>query len=171
MVNWDDIINNQLTMGRLRLLIYALNAEQRRRENGEEERRPGLIPPAVRGVRPVVPRFKHWGGFQEENYYLDNTARGRSRPFPAPQPFIQVHHRFQPHNLPHCLACGFGGYVDPNVPFSPRINNPLPQVPNPQQYVQPLPPPQDQDSGAESSSSESSNSEGNTSLEAQPSTP
>ena len=133
MAAWDDIINNRLTMGRSRLLMYAMNAE-RRRENGEE-RRLGLIPPAGRGIRPVVPRFEHFGGFWEENFYLNNTARGRSRPFPAPQPFIQIHHGFQPHSLPHCLACGFGGYADPNIPFPPRIKNPPPWVPNPQQYV------------------------------------
>ena len=69
------------------------------------------------------------------------------------------------------MACGFGGYANPNIPCSPRVNNPWPQVPNPQQYVPPLPPPQDQDSAAESSSSESSDSEGNASLEAQPGTP
>ena len=94
MADWDDIINNRLTMGRLRPLIYALNAARRRRENGEEERRSGLIPSAGRGTRPVVvvPRFEHFGGFQEENYYLDNTARGRSRPFPTPHPFLQIHH-------------------------------------------------------------------------------
>ena len=61
MANWDDITNNQLTMGRSRLLCYAVNTERRRRENGEEERRPGLIPPAGRGIRPVVSRFEHWG--------------------------------------------------------------------------------------------------------------
>ena len=173
MADWDDIINNRLTMGRSRPLIYALNAAQRRRENGEEERRPGLIPPAGRGIRPVVevPRFEHFGGFQEENYYLDNTARGRSRPFPAPRPFLQIHHQFQLHSLPHCMAHGFGGYANPNIPCSPRVNNPPLWVPNPEQYVQPLPPPQDQDSGAESSSSESSDSEENASLDAQPGTP
>ena len=62
MANWDDIINNRLTMGRSRLLCYAVNVERRRRENGEEERRPGLIPPAGRGIRPVVLRFEHWEG-------------------------------------------------------------------------------------------------------------
>ena len=75
------------------------------------------MPPAGRGIRPIVPRYGHWGGFWEENFYLNNTARGRSRPFPAPQPFIQIHHRFQPHSLPCCLAHGLGGYADPNVPF------------------------------------------------------
>ena len=124
-------------MGRSRLLTYTVNAERRRRENGEE-RRPGLIPPAGRGIRPIVPRFEHWGGLQEENFYLNNTTRGRSRPFPAPWPFIQIHHRYQPNSLPHCLTGGFGGYADPNIHF-PRINNPPPQAPNPQQYVQPPP--------------------------------
>ena len=128
MANWDDIINNHLTMGRLRLLTYAVNAERRRRENGEE-RRPGLMPPAGRGIRPIVLRFEHWGGLWEENFYLNNTARGRSRPFPAPQPFIQIHHRYQPHSLPCCLTGGFG-YVGPNIHF-PRINNPPPQAPEP----------------------------------------
>ena len=81
-------------MGRSRPLIYALNAARRRRENGEEERRLGLRPHAGSRIWPVVvvPRFKHFGGFWEENYYLDNTARGRSRPFPAPHPFLQIHH-------------------------------------------------------------------------------
>ena len=154
-------------MGRSRLLMYAMNAE-RRRENGEE-RRPGLMPPAGRGIRPIVPRFEHWGGLQEENFYLHNTARGRSRPFPAPWPFIQICHRFQPHSLPRCLSGGFGGYADPNICFL-RINNPLPWAQNPQQYVHPPPPPQDQESGAESSSSESSDWGGN-SLEAHHSMP
>ena len=69
------------------------------------------------------------------------------------------------------MACGFGGYANPNIPCSPRVNNPPLWVPNPQHYVPPLPPPQDQDSGAESSSSDSSDSEGNASLDAQPGTP
>ena len=56
MANCNDIINNQLTMGRSRLLCYAVNVERRRRKNGEEERRLGLIPPAGRGIRPVVLR-------------------------------------------------------------------------------------------------------------------
>ena len=133
MADWDDIINNRLTMGRSRPLIYALNAAWRRRENGEEERRLGLIPPAGREIRPVVvlPRFEHLGGFWEENYYLDNTARGRSRPFPTPCPFLQIHHRFQLHSLLHCMAHGFGGYVNPNIPCSPRVNNPPLQILNP----------------------------------------
>ena len=130
MANWDDIINNRLMMGRSRPLCYAVNSERRRRENGEEERRPGLIPPAGRGIRPLVPRFEHWEGLREENFYLNNTARGRSRPFPVPWPFLQIHHRYQPHSLPHCLTGGFC-HVGPNVHF-PRINNPPPQAPNPQ---------------------------------------
>ena len=148
MADWGDIINNRLTMGRSRPLIYALNAAQRRREKCKDERRLGLIPPAGRGIRLVfvVPRFKHFGEFQEENYCLDNTARGRSRPFPAPHPFLQIHHQFQLHSLPHCMAHGFGGYMNPNIPCSPRVNNPPLQVPNPQHYVPPPPPPQDQDS-------------------------
>ena len=37
------------------------------------------------------------------------------------------------------MAHGFGGYADPNIPCSPRVNNPPLWVPNPQQYVQPFP--------------------------------
>ena len=130
MVSWDNIINNQLTMGRSRLLCYAVNVEQRRRENGEEERRLGLIPPAGRGIRPVAPRFEQWEGLRVENFYLNNTARGRSRPFPAPQPFLQIHHRYQPHSLRHCLTGRFG-HVGPNIHFL-RIKYPPHQAPNPQ---------------------------------------
>ena len=37
-------------MGRSRQLCYAVNAERRRRENGEEERQPGLMPLLGRGL-------------------------------------------------------------------------------------------------------------------------
>ena len=89
MANWDDIINNWLTMGRSRQLCYAMNAERRRRENGEEERRPGVMPLLGRGIRPVVPRFQQWDGFQAENFNFNHMARGRSRSFPTPQPFFK----------------------------------------------------------------------------------
>ena len=68
MANRDDIMQNRLTMGRARQLCYAMNAKRRRRENEEEERRPGVMPLLGRGIRPVVPRFQHWGGLQEENF-------------------------------------------------------------------------------------------------------
>ena len=54
MANWDDIMNNRLTMGRLRQLCYATNAERRRRENEEEERRPGTRPLLGRGLGPYL---------------------------------------------------------------------------------------------------------------------
>ena len=46
MAEWEDIINNRLTMGRARWITYAANA--RRREE-EEERRPGARPLTGRG--------------------------------------------------------------------------------------------------------------------------
>ena len=55
MAEWDDIINNCLTMGRGRWLTYAANAERRWRE--EEERRPGARPLAGRVERPELTRF------------------------------------------------------------------------------------------------------------------
>ena len=44
LAEWDDIINNRLTMGRGRWLCYAANAERRQRESEETERRPGVRP-------------------------------------------------------------------------------------------------------------------------------
>ena len=41
MANWDDIINNYITMGRARIQCYELNLARRRREEELEERRPG----------------------------------------------------------------------------------------------------------------------------------
>ena len=113
MANWDSIMNNRLTMGRARQLCYALNAERRRREE-EEEGRPGAIPLIGRQIRPVIPRFQHWDGFWEENFYP--SARGRSRSYPIPWPFLQIHYRRQPHSLPCCLTGGFG-HVAPTFIF------------------------------------------------------
>ena len=153
MANWDDIMNNRLTMGQVRQLCYAMNAARRRRENGEEERRPGVMPLLGRGIRPVVLQFQHWDGFPEENYNYNYSTRGRSRSFPAPQPYLEI--RRQPHSLPCCLAAGFG-HVAPNAWFPPRLNCPPLCTPNPPHYVPPPPPPpQDQtDSKTESTSSE-----------------
>ena len=132
-------------------------------KNEGEERRPGVMPLLDRGIRPMVPRFQQWEGLREEDFYLYNMARGRSRPFPTPQQFLQMHYRTHPHSLPHCLAAGFG-HVAPNAQFPPRLNSPPLHTPNPTSLCSTPPPPQDQDSGAESSSSESSDSEGATPL-------
>ena len=82
MANWDDIINNRITMGRARHMCYVLNVV-RRREEEMEERRVGTNPFIDRGIRPVVPRFNHWERVLGNNNY-GNAARGRSRSFPAP---------------------------------------------------------------------------------------
>ena len=39
MANWEDIMDNRLTMDRSRWLCYATNVERRQRENEEAERR------------------------------------------------------------------------------------------------------------------------------------
>ena len=54
MANWEDIINNRLTRGRVRWVTYAANA--RRREE-EEERRPGARPLTGREGGPNLPDF------------------------------------------------------------------------------------------------------------------
>ena len=138
MAEWEDIINNRLTMGRGRSLTYAANAERRQRE--EEERRPGARPLAGRGVGPKPPRFLQWERLREENFQR-TMQRGRSRPTFMPRPFIQIHHAYVPLNLPHYPVARFGqfGYVIPNAPVCPRVNNPRPCLPCPQSNVSPLP--------------------------------
>ena len=111
MAEWEDIINNRLTMGRSRWLTYAANAERRRRED-EEERRPGARPPTG-GGRPEPPRFLHWESLREENFQR-TMLRGWSRPTFMPRPFIQVHHTFQP-QFPAAMY-GLFGHVNPNAP-------------------------------------------------------
>ena len=55
MDNWEDIINNHLTMGRSRWLCYGINKERRRRENEELEGRLGVRPSIDgRGESPRV---------------------------------------------------------------------------------------------------------------------
>ena len=76
MANWEDVINNRITMGRARQLCYALNAARRRREEEMDgsssgiERRPGINPLLCGGIRPVIPRFNHW-----ERVLGDNNSR------------------------------------------------------------------------------------------------
>ena len=164
MANWEDIMENHITMGRGRWLCYASNAERRRRESEELEGRPGTRPLVGRGVGPKPPRFLHWERLQEENFHR-TMARGRSRPTFTPRPFLQTHHGYLPHRLPHYTAAGFG-HVDPNIPCPPRVKNPWPHLPCPQPHVLPLPPPQDQEVNAESSPSESSDTEEGDSLKA-----
>ena len=117
MTNWDDIINNRITMGRARHLCYVLNVAQRRREEEMEERRLGINPLIGRGIRPMVPRFNHWEGVPGNNNYR-YAAQWRSRSFPAT---LQLDIRRQPHSQPHCLTAGFG-YVVPNAQFLPGLN-------------------------------------------------
>ena len=165
MAEWDDIINNHLTMGRARWLTYATNAE-RRRENEEEERRPGARPLAGRGERPKLPRIAQGERLREENFQRV-MQRGRNRPAFMPRPFIQVDHAYTPLPMPHHLAARYGqfGYVDPNAPVCPRVNSPRPHFPCPQSHVLPPLLPLDPEASTGSSSEESSNSEGGNSLE------
>ena len=167
MANWEDIMNNRLTMGRGRWLTYAANAERRQRENEEVERRPGARPLVGRGVRPKPPRYLQWERLREENVQR-TMQRGRSGPTFMPRPFLQIHHAYVPHHLPCCTVAGFGqfGYVDPNILCPPRVNNPRPCLLCPQSYVLPPPLPQDQETSTESSSAESSDAEEGDSLKA-----
>ena len=163
MAEWDDIINNCLTMGRGRWLTYAANAERWREE---EERRPGARPLAGRGERPKPPRFIQWEKVREKNFQW-TMQRGRSQPAFMPRPFIQIHHAYMPLHLPHYPVARYGqfGYVDPNAPVCPRVNNPRPHLSCPQSYVSPPPLPLDPEVSTGSSSKESSDSEEGNSLE------
>ena len=119
MVNGDSIINNRVTMGRVRPLCLAMNALRRRREEGQEERRPGVIPFLGRGIVPVEPRLNQQERVPGRNANI-NTARGRSRSYPAPLPNI---FRSQPQNQP-CYLAAWLGYVASNAHLPSRINPP-----------------------------------------------
>ena len=119
MANWDSVINNRVTMGRVRSLCLAMNTLRRRREEGEEERRPGVIPFLGRGIVPVEPNLNQQERVPGRNGNI-NMARGRSRSYPAPPPNI---FRSQPHSQPCCLAMGLG-YVASNACLLSRINPP-----------------------------------------------
>ena len=86
-----------------------------------------------------------------------------------PRPFIQVHHA----HIPHYPAARYGqfGYMDPNAPVCPRVNNPRPHFPHPQSYASLPPLPLDPETSSGSSSEESSDSEGGNSMEANHSSP
>ena len=167
MAEWHDIINNCLMMGKARWLTYAANAKRRRRENREEERRLGARPLGGREERPKLLRFVQGERLREENFQRI-MQRGRSRPAFLPRPFIQVHHANTPLPMPHYPAARYGqfGYVDPNAPVHPRVNNPRPCLPCPQSYASLPPLPLDPGASTGSSSEESSDSEGGNSLEA-----
>ena len=97
MANWEDIINNRLTMGRSRWLYYGLNEERRRQEQEEREGRPG--------VRPVG---NGWGNIQMENFYEYRIlGRGTLRP----RPFIQIHWGLVHPRPLQGAAVGFGRVV------------------------------------------------------------
>ena len=132
------------------------------------------MPLIGRGIRSVAPQFQHWdmvlGG---NNYDYNHSTRGRSRLFPAPQPYLEI--RRQPHSQP-CYSAARFGHVASNAQFPPRLNSLPHHAPNPPCYVPPPPsPPQDQtDSETESnesntkteSTSSGFDSEGGDSLEA-----
>ena len=98
MANWDDIINNRLTMGRSRWLCYGLN-EERRREQEDVEGRPGIRPS---------------NGRDFENLRMENFQRhwvqGRGRTILTPRPYIQIHHGLV-HSRPLWGAAGSFGWV------------------------------------------------------------
>ena len=137
MANWEDIMNNCITMGWGRWLCYTINAERRQIENEELERRPGVRPLVDGRVGTAPQRFISWERPWEENFNR-HWIRGRSRLILTPRPFLQVHHRLVPPGLPRGTAAGIGP-MDPNIPGAPRVNNPQPHFPCPQPHVLPLP--------------------------------
>ena len=150
-------------MGRGRWLTYAANVERRWRE--EEERRPGARPLAGRGVGPKPQRFIQWERMREENF--QRTMQRGGRHALMPRPFIQIHHAYMPLNLPCYPVARFGqfGYMDPNAPVCPRVNNPRLHLPCPQSNVLPPLLSLDSEASSGSSSEESSDSKEGNSLE------
>ena len=94
MANWDNIINNRLTMGRSRWICYRLNKERRRQEQERREGRPG--------VRPVG---NGQGNIQMENFY---EYRILGRGTLMPRPFIQIHWGLVHPRPLQGVAVGFG---------------------------------------------------------------
>ena len=164
MANWEDIMNNHLTMGRGRWLCYGCKCGKEKGGSEELKRRPGARPLVGRGVGPKPPRFLSWERPWEENFHRF-LARGRSMPTLTPRSFLQIHHRYVPPCLSYSRAAVFG-HVDPNILCPPRINNPRPHFPCPQPYALPPLPSQDQEISTESSPSESSDAEEGDSLNA-----
>ena len=102
MVNWDSVINNKVTMGRARSLCLVMNALRKRRE-GEEERRPGVIPFLGRGIVQVEPRLNQQERVPGEMVIL-TQQEGEVGLIQHPPPNI---FRSQPHSKPCWLAAGF----------------------------------------------------------------
>ena len=89
-----------------------------RRQEEEEERRPGINLGRGRGV---ISRFRNWErvpGRENNSMFM-----GRSRSFPVPPQTDTI--RKQPHTWPHCLTSGFE-YVAPNSHFPQRNQPPVP---------------------------------------------
>ena len=151
MANWEDIVNNCLTLGRSRWLCYGINKERRRQEN---EGRPGVRPvvdgrgysecqEAVRYKRLPMENFsRHW-------------VRGRARPILTPRPFLQVHHWMVPPSPPWGAAVGFGP-----VSHGLGLNLFRPCLAGPQLYQPPPPAPNQEEDAADAPSEPSDVGEG-----------
>ena len=144
-----------------------MNADRRRQENEEMERRPGIRPGSdERGERepqgawpeqlPMETFSRHW-------------VRGRDRAILTPRPFIQVHYGVIPPRPPRGVAVSFGWVVHGpgmdhlwlHIPGVGRASHGLginlnrPHLADPQHH-QPPPPAPIQEEGATDASLESS---------------
>ena len=107
MANWEDIVNNCLTIGRSRWLCYGINQERRRQENEELEGRPGVRPVVDGRGDSECQEAIRWEQLPMENF-TRHWVRGRARPILTPRPFLQVHCGLVPPGLPQGAAVGFG---------------------------------------------------------------
>ena len=144
MANWEDIINNCLTMGRSRWLCYRFN-EERKRENKELEGRLG-VRPSIDG-KVESPRIESHERLRMENFSR-HWVRGRSRPILTPRPFLQVCHGLVPPVPPQGAAVGFGQ-------VSHGLNLLRPHLAGPQHYQPPSPVPNQEEDAADASSESS----------------
>ena len=95
----------------------CLEKEERRRRGREETRGNSIF---GEGIIPVEPRLNQQERVPGKNGNV-NTARGRSRSYPAPPQNI---FRSQPHSQPCCLTVEFR-YVAPTACLPSRINPPI----------------------------------------------
>ena len=124
MANWEDIINNHLTMGRSRWLCYRMNEERRRQEQEELEGRPGVRP--SNDGREESPRVVNYENVWMENFNR-HWVRGRGRAILTPRPFIQVHHGLVSPRPPWGAAIHFGQVVHGSGLDHLRFHIPGPQ--------------------------------------------
>ena len=124
MANWNDIINNRITMGRSRWLCYGLNEERRRREQEDAEGRPGIRP--SNGSREETSNGRDFENLRMENFQR-HWVWGRGQAILIPRPYIQIHRGLVHPRLLQGVAVSFN-----RVTHGPGVDQFRFHIPRPQ---------------------------------------